>query len=154
MSASTSTRTLFAALAALTLAAGPALAQDLERVEVRGRVVEAAPRYDVKASCADIEDRLQTMLARTWEEERRYGEVKVQMVLENGQIGAVQAKGISNTVARKVGNAVHRLDCNNQAAAGPQVYRFSVDFINPDAPVRDSGDTRTAGARSVRISGG
>ena len=35
MSASTSTRTLLAAMAALTLAAGPAFAQDMERVEIR-----------------------------------------------------------------------------------------------------------------------
>lgn len=153
MSASTSTRTLFAAMAALTFAAGPTFAQDMERVEIRGRVVEATPRYDVKASCARVEEQLQSLLARTWEEEGRYGEVKVQMLLENGRVGVVQAKGISNAVSRKVGKAVHRLDCNQQAAAGPQIYRFSVDFINPDAPARDTGDTRTAGARGIRISG-
>jgi hypothetical protein len=154
MSAFISTRSLFAGLAAMTLAAGPALAQSegMERVEVRGRVVEATPRYDVKTACASIEEQLQSMLARTWYEEGRYGEVKVQLVMENGQIGSVQAKGVSNTVSRKVGIAVHRLQCETQAAAGAQIYRFSVDFVSPDAHPQGSSDTRTA-ARTFRING-
>ena len=156
MSAFISTRTLLASLAALTLSAGPAMAQTegMERVEIRGRVVDATPRYDVKVACSRIEEQLPRMLARTWYEEGRYGEVKVQLVLENGQIGGVKAKGISNTVSRKVTNAVYRLDCATQAAAGPQVYRFSVDFIDPDAPARTDDSTRTADMGRVRISSG
>ena len=148
------TNSLFAGLAcaiALTLAAGPALAQstDMGRVEVRGRVVEAPIRYDVHASCNDIEAQLQGALDSTWVHEGRYGEVKVQFVMENGMVGAVQANGISNLIGRNVRNAVSRLQCGPQTMAGAQIYSFSVDFIDPNA--RPS-DTRTANAnRGVRI---
>jgi len=143
---------LFAGIAC-ALAAAPALAQsdELERVEVRGRVVEATARYDVSAACDDIEDRLQSMLARTWAEQGRYGEVKVQMVLENGEIRAVNATGISRAIARQVRSAVHRLDCARQTTAGVAVYRFSVDFIDPNAPTTDT--TRMAGRPALRING-
>ncbi|MFG6486847.1 hypothetical protein ACG04R_09200 [Roseateles sp. BYS78W] len=150
MSAITSTR-LFASLAVLAFTAGPAMADELERVEVHGRVVEATPRYDVHAACNTIADQLQGALARTWATEGRYGEVKVQLVLENGHVDAVDAKGVSYSVARSVRHAVNRLNCA-QASAGTQLYRFSVDFIDPDAPVNDN-TTRTAGARGIRISG-
>jgi len=153
MSASTSTlRNLFAGLTVLTLAAAPALAQAeaLERVEIRGRVVEAAPRYDVHAACKGLEDQLASALHKTWLEEGRYGEVKVQLVLENGRVDAAEAKGVSAAVSRKVRAAVHRLDCAQQAA-GTQVYRFSVDFIDPNPTFM--GATRTADARAFRIKG-
>jgi len=151
-SAITSTRSLFATLATLTLAAAPAFAQSdaMERVEIRGRVVEATPRHDVHAACASMDEQLQTALARTWAEENHYGEVKVQLVLENGRVGTVKTQGVSNTVARKVRAAVHGLECVRQDTAGAEIYRFSVDFIDPNAPA--SGDTRTA-ARGVRING-
>ena len=138
---------------ACAFAAGPALAQSegLERVEVRGRVVEATARHDVRAACDDMEGRLQSMLARTWAEQGRYGEVKVQLVLENGEIRAVDAKGISHAVARQVRSAVHRLDCAGQATAGVAVYRFSVDFIDPNAPASDA--TQMAGRPTLRING-
>jgi hypothetical protein len=151
MPASISTRRLLASLAVLTFATGPALADELERVEVRGRVVEAAPRYDVHAACDSIDDQLQSALARTWMDESRYGEVKVQLVLSNGHVDAVNAKGVSNAVSRSVKKAVHRLDCA-QSNAGTQVFRFSVDFIDPNAPAAP-GDTRTAARRGIRISG-
>lgn len=155
MSAATSTpRSLFAGLALLTLAAAPALAlaqaQALERVEIRGRVVETAPRYDVHAACKGLEDQLASALHKAWLEEGRYGEVKVQLLLENGRVDAAEAKGVSAAVSRKVRAAVHRLDCAQQAA-GTQVYRFSVDFVDPNP--RYMRDTRTAGARAVRIGG-
>lgn len=128
---------LFAGIACaitLTLTAGPALAapDDLERVEVRGRVVDAAVRYDVHASCADIERQLQNELQTTWERERRPGQVKVQIVMDGGEITAVQAHGISSDVERAVRRAVNALDCGPQVAGDPQVYRFRVDFIDPD----------------------
>ena len=128
---------LFAGIACaitLTLAAGPALAApaDLERVEVSGRVVEAPARYDVRASCANIETQLQDELQTTWERERRTGQVKVQFVVEGGEVTSVKADGISNSVERSVRHAMTNLQCGQQASASPQIYRFSVDFTDPD----------------------
>lgn len=153
MSRTTFNRSLFAGLAALTFAAVPAFAQatELERVEINGHVVEATPRYDVHAACANLDEQLNQALYRAWLEEARYGEVKVQFIVQNGRVEAADAKGISATVARKVRSAMHRVDCSPQTA-GAQVYRFSVDFINPNAPV-DRSDTRTAGAVRIRVNG-
>jgi hypothetical protein len=130
----------------LTLTVGPALAQsaDLERVEIKGRVIEAPARYDVLAACPDIAARLPGALDRAWHVHGRYGEVQVQFVMDQGVPEAVQAKGISNLVAREVRNAVSRLDCGPQTVAGPQVYRFVVDFIDPYQP----RSTQTAAASS------
>lgn len=134
----------------LTLSAGPALAQaeDLERVEVRGRVIEAPARYDVHQACDDLDGQLQSALDKTWFREGRYGEVKVQFVMENGQVGAVQAKGISSAVARDVRSAVNRLHCGPQTLASAQIYRFSVDFVDPQAL---AGDTQTASGKRVGV---
>ncbi len=128
---------LFAGIACavtLTLTAGPALAApgDLERVEVSGRVIEAPVRYDLHAGCATIDEQLQNALQTTWERERREGQVKVQVVMDGGDITAVKADGISNSVERSVRNAVNSLQCGQHAAAGTQIYRFRVDFIDPD----------------------
>ncbi|MFG6461687.1 hypothetical protein ACG04Q_08905 [Roseateles sp. DXS20W] len=145
-------RRLLAGAALLTLAAGPALAQNsgIERVEVRGgRVLETVPRHDVHSACSTIEEELQTALARTWADEGRYGKVKVQFVLENGRVSAVQARGVSNAVSRQVRAAMHKVDCTSRATADAQVYRFSVDFVDPQA----SADARMA-ARNIRISSG
>ncbi|RYE81622.1 MAG: hypothetical protein EOO80_00535 [Oxalobacteraceae bacterium] len=153
MTAFTSTtRTLFAGLAALTFAAAPAFAQaeELERVEVHGRMVDATPRTDVHAACANLDEQVGVALYRAWREEARYGEVNVQLVVQNGEVGAAEAKGISTSVARKVRSAMHRLDCS-QKTAGTQVYRFTVDFINPNAPA--SRETRTAGTTRIRVNG-
>ena len=144
---------LFAGLAcavALTLTAGPALAQstEMERVEVRGHVVEAPVRYDVHASCTDIEDQLQKPLAKAWYRGDGYGEVNVQLVMENGEVSAVQAHGISYAVAQDVRHAVRHLHCGPQAVAAAQVYRFSVDFVDPDAR---EGDMQTAATRRTGI---
>jgi hypothetical protein len=148
---------LFAALACaitLTLTAGPALAQEpaLERVEISGRVVEAPTRYDVRANCPDITEQLGGYLHNTWVRERRYGEVKVNLLMEGGEITAVQARGISHAVSRAVRNAVHKLDCGPQKVAGAQVYRFSVDFVDPYSDEYRNRDTQTAkGQPAVRI---
>ena len=152
MRSSVITRPLFTALAAMA-AASPLLAQaeELERVEVRGRVVEATPRHNVRAACVGIDEQLQSALARLWNDEHLYGEVKVQMVLMNDGVDGVQARGVSSTIARSVRKAVRRLDCA-PSDSGPQVYRFSVDFIDPDQPAGD-GSTRTASRLGVRISG-
>lgn len=145
--------TLFAGLACaitLTLAAGPALAApgDLERVEISGRVVEAPVRYDLHAGCATIDDQLQTALQTTWERERRVGQVKVQIVMDGGDITAVSASGISNAVERSVRQAVNSLDCGQHAAtAGAQIYRFRVDFIDPDDRRQQMAGATRAGYR-------
>lgn len=123
-----------ACAATLVLTAGPALAApgDLERVEISGRVFEAPVRYDLRAGCATIDTQLQDALQTTWERERREGQVKVQIVMNGGDITAVRADGISNSVERSVRNAVNSLQCGTQAVAGTQIYRFRVDFIDPD----------------------
>ncbi len=153
MSTSTSfARRLLAGAALLTLAAGPALAQNsgMERVEVRGgRVLETVPRHDVRMACSALEEELQTALARTWVDEGKYGEVKVQFVLENGRVSTVQARGVSSTIARQVRAAMHKVDCTSSTTADAQVYRFTVDFVDPQA----TGDARMA-ARSIRVSSG
>ncbi|MEO6277927.1 hypothetical protein [Roseateles sp.] len=153
MSALTFNRRLLAGLATLTLAAAPAWAQSnaVERVEIRGRIVDATARYDVHAACDNLDEQLLSALARTWADEGRYGEVKVQLVLENGRIGTVKAQGISIAMARKVRAAVNRLSCTGQDTAGAEIYRFSVDFTDPEAPA--SNETRTASSGRVRISG-
>lgn len=129
----------------LTLAAGPALAApgDLERVEVSGRVVEAPVRYDLRAGCKALDTQLQDALQTTWERERRVGQVKVQIVMDGGDITAVSASGISNNVERSVRHAINSLDCGQQASTGPQIYRFRVDFSDPDDRLqRVAGTTR------------
>ena len=151
-----SLNSLFAGAAcaiALTLTAGPALAQssDMGRVEIRGRVVEAPVRYDVHASCQGIEDQLQTALDKTWGRERRYGDVKVQLVMENGQVSAVQARGLSVTIARDVRAAVNRLDCGPQAAADTQIYRFNVAFVDPYAKASRNSQTASAERVGIRV---
>lgn len=141
-----------ACAATLLLTAGPALAQTagMERVEINGRVVDATPRYDVRASCATMDTQLQSALQTTWVRERRVGEVKVRLVMEGGQVTAVSAQGISNGAERSVRRAVKDLQCSppaELAAAGPQIYRFSVDFIDPEAPRADAASTPRAGYR-------
>jgi hypothetical protein len=145
---------LFAGMACaitLTLTVGPALAapgDELGRVEIQGRMVEAPVRYDVHASCAGIEAQLQDALQTTWIRERQAGNVMVQFVMEGGEINGVKARGISHKVEREVRKAVNDLQCGQQASAGTHIYRFRVDFIDPyNMPYR-GGDTQTAGAQS------
>lgn len=154
LSQRTSTQnTVFAALACaitLTLTAGPALAQSpsLDRVEVSGRIVEAPARYDVVKQCRNIGPQLEQALQTTWARQRATGSVRVQLLMEEGQITAVKARGISFPVSRAVRNAVQELDCGPQQVAGAQIYRFAVDFVDPEARRYDSSDARTAGAQS------
>ena len=146
---------LFAGVACtLTLAvtAGPALAQhsqELARVQVQGRMVEAPVRYDVRASCAGIESQLQDSLQPTWQRERQVGRVNVELVMQGSQIGNVSARGISGSVARSVRSAVRELDCGPQTVADARVYRFRVDFIDPSAMSSRSPDAAMASAQPV-----
>ncbi|MBV8033880.1 hypothetical protein [Roseateles sp.] len=143
---------LFAGLAcALTLAltAGPALAQTagLDRVEISGHVIEAPARYDVRASCNAIDRQLQDSLQTTWDRERRTGQVKVQLVMDGGNITAVQAEGMSSSIERSVRHAINDLDCGQQASAGPQIYRFRIDFLDPDDRSQRTAGLTRAGYR-------
>ena len=146
---------LFAGIACavtLTLTAGPALAApgDLERVEISGRVYEAPTRFDVREGCANIDEQLQDALQTTWVHERRAGQVKVQLVMDGGEITAVKANGISHTVERSVRHAVNNLHCGAQKTAGAQIYRFRVDFIDPYA-LPYNRDTQTASAKPSAV---
>lgn len=154
---SPSLNSLFAGLACaitLTLTAGPALAgpaHELARVEVQGRMVEAPVRYDVRAACTGIESQLQESLQLAWMRATRFGAVKVQLVMQDNEVADVTAKGVSNEVAREVRRAINRLDCGSgtTTASGAQVYRFSVDFIDPSSR---PADLRTAGGQpAVRV---
>lgn len=138
----------------LTLTAGPAFAEpaDLERVEVSGRVIEAPARYDVHAACSDLDGQLQSALGRIWQDEARYGEVKVQFVMENGEVAAVQANGISQKIARGVRHAVNKLDCGPRTVAAAQIYRFSVDFIDPRLSDAQMAGAKPAGVRVAVLS--
>jgi len=148
---------LFAGVAcALTLAltAGPALAEPgaLERVEVKGHVVEAPVRYDVSASCAGIEQQLQSALQPTWLRERQGGKVLVQFVMQDGDIDGVQARGMSNYVQRAVRKAVSELQCGPQLQADARIYRLRVDFLDPYEEPAFRRDTAVASAQpGVRI---
>jgi len=129
---------LFAGLACavtLTLTAGPAFAgsSELERVNVQGRMVEAPVRYDVTAACTGIERQLQTALEETWQKSQREGVVAVQFVMQDDAIQSVSATGLSNGVERSVRKAVRALQCGAQATTTAQVYRFQVQFTEPDA---------------------
>lgn len=132
----------------LVLTAGPALAApgELERVEVRGRVVEAPVRYDVTANCAGIEHQLQDALQTTWLRERMAGRVTVQFVMQDDEIEAVRARGVTNNVERSVRRAVRSLQCGPQVSADARVYRFHVDFIDPNEPGVRAPSSRSATA--------
>lgn len=137
----------------LALFAGSAMAApgDLERVEVRGHLVEMPVRYDVIASCDRIETQLQDALQTTWLRERRAGKVEVQFVMQGGEIDAVKARGMSNAMQRAVRKAVNGLQCGPQQAA-TGIYRFQIDFADPFEDPDFRRDTRTASAQpGVRL---
>lgn len=154
LSQRTSTQnSLFAALACaitLTLTAGPAMAQGnkLERVEVSGRLVEAPVRRDIVAQCRDIGAQLNQTLQTSLRRHHAEGSVQVRLLMEEGQITDVKARGMSAPVARAVRNAVQELNCGPQVLADAQIYRFSVDFVDPDTR-RDDSSSRTASAQPV-----
>ena len=117
---------------ALALTAGPALAQSsLDRVEVSGRVIEAPERFDVRESCHQVDAQLQRRLQSTWLREREYGQVDVRFVVTDGQVQAVQARGMSFFVAHDVRRAVGQLRCTG---TGTSIYRMQVAFVDPAAP--------------------
>lgn len=150
---------LFAGLACaatLTLTAGPALAapSELARVEVQGRVVEAPVRYDVSTACAGLERQLQDALQTTWLRERQAGVVRVQFVMQDGEIESVRARGLALSVERSVRQAVSALDCSAQRSAEARVYRFNVEFMDPYSPGYADAVARSdvaAGQSGVRV---
>ncbi len=135
--------------------AGPALADpasELTRVEVQGRTVEAPVRYDVHAACAGFEAQMQAALQSAWIRERYTGKVLVQFVMEEGRVSAVRSRGATFSAQRSVSRAVSDLQCGPQAKAESQIYRFRVDFVDPDSQPYRGDDTRVAGApAAVRI---
>jgi hypothetical protein len=140
----------------LTVTAGPAFAgpSGLERVEVRGKLVEAPLRYDVTANCAGIERQLQDALQTTWLRERTAGRVTVQFLMQGDEIEGVQARGMSNGVARSVQRAVRDLHCGPQATADARIYRFRVDFVDPyaiDSAARSTGNAVAQAQPAVRV---
>lgn len=153
-----SLNSVFAGLAcalALALTAGPALAETtgMERVEIHGRVVEAPVRYDIHASCHNLEGQLMGALEKTWLQANRYGDVNVQLVVENGRVSTAHARGISPVVAHEVRRAVGSLDCSVQQTAEAQVYRFNVEFVDPYQPRPEvmQGAVAIASPMSIRV---
>ena len=145
---------LFAALACaitLTLTTGPALAQDssLQRVEISGRVVDAPARLDVHKHCRNIDQQLENALGGTWQRYRHEGRVNVNLLMERGEITAVEAKGRSALISRAVRNAVQHLDCGPQQIADAQLFRFAVDFVDTESmSYRQRQERMAAGAHS------
>lgn len=140
-----------ACAAALVLAAGAASAQtaDMGRVEIRGRVIEAPLRYDVHAQCAGLEDQLDRPLQVAWFKAQRYGSVQVQFLMEDGEVKAAGTKGLTVETQAAVRQAVRRLNCGPQTLAGAQLYRFRIDFVDPDA--RATTRTADAGMPVIRV---
>lgn len=150
------TRRLAFLVGASALLTQPALAEPdaLERVEVRGRIIEAPLRYDVHAACENFDEQFLKALSRTWVDDGRYGEVKVQFVLAGGEVDAVSTSGISISTSQKVRRAMQRVTCTAQpAVASAKVYRFSVDFV--PFSERDPADgNRAVAVRRVRVNNG
>lgn len=128
---------LFAGLAcalALTLTAGPALAQTrLDRVEVNGNVFEGTPRHDVRASCANVDTRLEDELISTWFRDRTPGTLDVVFVVKDAKVQAARAHGGTVLANRDVRRAVSHLDCSG-SGPGTSIYRMQVAFVDPAVP--------------------
>ncbi|NCT83609.1 MAG: hypothetical protein GXC94_10720 [Comamonadaceae bacterium] len=143
-----------ACAAALALTAGTALAQsaDLGRVEISGRVFEAPTRYDVLASCTQVEARLQQDLESAWWREQRPGLMDVRFAVTDGKVVAVTTRsGLSFRTARDVRRAVGQLDCPG-AKGGTSLYRMQIVFIDPDdMPTRVAGADRQARVALVEM---
>jgi hypothetical protein len=140
---------LLAATAGACVSLGAAAQTDttqLRRVEVNGQTLMAPERYDVRASCAALEDELVMPLEVALMRERVGDELRVSFVLSNGQISDVRARGTSHVYETAVKRAVTKMHCMDaQAATSPQVYAFKVAFIDPYTAERRA-DTQTAGA--------
>lgn len=127
-----------ACVMALTLTAGPAFAEaPLDRVEVSGRVIEAPARFDVRASCEQVDARLQKQLQSTWLRGHEEGSVDVRFVVADGRVQAAKARGMSARVTHDVQRAVRQLACTG-APAGTGIYRMQVVFADPATPAATS----------------
>lgn len=129
-----------ACAAALALTATPAPAQSASpgSAAASGRAAEAPMRYDVLASCAQIEPQLQRELTHAVWLRGDYGVVDVRFVVTDGQVSAVRTRsGLSLQTMGDVRRAVARLECPG-APAGSSVYRMQVVFADPDSTPEDA----------------
>lgn len=136
-------RRLFAGLAcaaALALNATPAPAQSASpgSADASGHAAAAPERYDILASCTQIELQLQRELTHAWWLRGDYGVVDVRFVVTDGQVTAVRTRsGLSFGTMGDVRRAVARLQCPG-APAGSSVYRMQVVFADPDSAPEDA----------------
>lgn len=125
------TPALIRPFAGLACAAALALSGTSASAQSGGQVVEPT-RYDVLASCAQIERHLERELTHTWWLRRDYGVVDVRFVVTDGQVTAVRTRsGLSFQTMGDVRRAVGRLECPG-APAGTSTYRMQVVFADPD----------------------
>ncbi len=89
-------------------------------------------RLDLRASCPRFADQLEAELDAVWARERLFGDVQVQLVLDDGRVQSVQTRGRFGLLNSAVRTAAQRLSCGPQAPAGRQVFSFNVSFIDPD----------------------
>ncbi len=119
---------------ALTLTAGPALAETtgLARVEVAGKTSTDAPRHDVRATCAGIDEQLQQSLQGVWQAQGKAGEMEVSFVLKGSDITGVSTHGMSRSHRAAVQHVVLGLHCSDtQANQQAQRFSFQVAFSDP-----------------------
>lgn len=101
-------------------------------------------RLDLHASCPQLVDQLEAALDPIWARERLFGDVRVQLVIENGRVDAVQTQGRFGLLNSAVRAAVKGLSCGPQAPSGKQIFSFNVSFIDPDRTSRAEAVAKTA----------
>lgn len=120
--------TRLAAAAALTLAAGVALAQSpTQQIEVRGF---APVRTDVQALCPDIAGELGDALARTVQEVATAAVIDVRFELAGNRVGEVHTGAGPAKYQRMLKRAVRDLQCDSGSAA-TQTVALRVRFVDP-----------------------
>lgn len=122
-----------------SLALAPALATELDRVEITG---SAPLRYDIVQTCPSIVEQLGDALAGKVARHLEYGVTEVTLSLGPQGISDIQARGGPFVYRSALRRAVRLLDCQ-QAMVG-QRFRFQVAFVaESDTP--PPGMARAAG---------